>query len=722
MTTCRTMSRAARGLFLVFLLPVGTALGQTVDDPDDRRVTRANFALAAEWTAEKQLARTAGIWIQPLWLPGEDRFGFKRGGAGAVEYFLVDPPAGTVQQIPAETALEQMQRLAPPQQAPGERISPDGKQKALLRDLDLWIERTDGKSGAPIRVRNEIRVTDDGEEHYRFSPASCWSPDSRYLAFVREDWREVKDLWLVNPLSDPRPTLETYKWPMPAEAVEQYSLFVHDSIEQTTIEVDAGRFSDQTLAQLHWSPDSGRLLFTRMSRDWMSLDLCAADPATGKCEALIEERDRRQIITRPDCTVIGKTGEILWWSMREGFGHFFLYSAAGELVSRVTVGEFHSGRVVHIDEEKRVLYFMGNGREKSCNPYLHHLYRVGLDGSGLTLLTPENAEHEIHFSSTGRYFLDNFSRPDLAPHAVVRDTSGNMILELESADITPLMSAGWKAPEVFKAKAADGETDLWGVLFKPFDFDPGRKYPIVCYGYPGKEGEVIPWRFYHNSWMTLTSVSLAQYGFVVAVYGNRGGSPERGYDYYDFGAADLRDYPIADKKTVIEQLAAQRSYIDIDRVGIMGASSGGFMAATAILVEPDFFKVAVSRAGNHDNNLYWHHWNERYGIVTEEKGDDGTVRFLSKTQTNNEVAADLEGRLLLVQGDMDCHVPPSLTARMANSLIEAGRRFDMFIVPGCDHFFGKNWQYLLRYMELYFVENLMNPREGWSADIFDAQE
>ena len=214
---------------------------------------------------------------------------------------------------------------------------------------------------------------------------------------------------------------------------------------------------------------------------------------------------------------------------------------------------------------------------------------------------------------------------------------------------------------------------------------------------------------------------MAQYGFIVAVYGNRGGSPERSYAYYDFGWDDLRDYPVADKKAVIEQLAERHAYIDIDRVGVRGASSGGFMAAAAILVEPDFFKVAVARAGNHDNNLYWHHWNERYGAVTEKNDGEGNTRFLSKTPTANEVASNLKGRLLLVQGDMDLHVPPALTLRLADDLIEANKRFDMFIVPGCDHFFGKNWQYLLRYIELYFVENLRGDGRC-SADIFEIPE
>ena len=280
----------------------------------------------------------------------------------------------------------------------------------------------------------------------------------------------------------------------------------------------------------------------------------------------------------------------------------------------------------------------------------------------------------------------------------------------------PLTAAGWQPPEIFKVKAADGETDLWGVMFKPFDFDPSKTYPVVTYGYPGKESEALPFRFCNNYWMTLMSVSLAQYGFVVVVSGNRGGSPERSYDYYNFGEDALRDYPVADKRAVIDQLAARHSYIDINRVGIMGSSSGGFLAAAAILLEPDFFKVAVAKSGNYDNNLYYHHWNERYGKVSETRKNGRTV-FESRSATCGEIAGNLKGRLLLVHGDMDRYVPPSIAYRLAHDLMMANKRFDMFIVPHGNHFFGDNTDYLIRYMELYFVENLMEQRLR-SVDMF----
>jgi dipeptidyl-peptidase-4 len=736
------------------------AVGGSRPDTSGPKVTCANFQLAAQWTVEKQMQRSRLLWTVPVWIPGRDAFGYKLGTQDEINYYLVDPAAGSrtealdrrelASMLEAELGtslnwrqldladvtiedggsglqfdiggqrfsydlalhtLTRVQRAQP--RAAGEEISqsPDGQRFLSVRDCDLFLSST-GQS-----AESEIRITSDGEENNCATSHAAWSPDSKSFAMVREDWRSVEDLWLINPLGDPRPTLESFKWPMPGESVEQYSLWVFHCDENKLLEIHADRWVDQTILQVQWALDSTQLYFLRLSRDWLSLDLCRADPATGECEVLVEEREHRQLIVRPPYHLLS-TGELLWWSMRDGWGHYYLYDRDGNLAGPVTRGAYHSGDVVRIDEESRALYLMACGREQGRNPYYHHLYRVGLDGSGPQLLTPEDAEHEIYMSDSGRYFVDTYSRADLQPHAVVRDSQGRLVMELGTADIGPLVDAGWRKPEIFRVKAADGKTDMWGVMFKPFDFDSTRKYPVIAYGYPGKESEFIPWRFSHNRWVTLISTSLAQYGFVVIVSGNRGGSPERSLEYYDFGADNLRDYPIADKKAVVEQLAARHSFIDLDRVGVMGQSSGGLMAATAILLEPDFFKVAVAKAGNHDNNLYYHHWNERYGHVRQYDDENGRPVFESRTPTNNELAQDLKGRLLLVHGDMDRYVPPSQTGRLAYDLIKANKRFDMFIVPGGDHFFGENWQYLIRLIELYFVEHLMGD-DSWTVNIFE---
>lgn len=733
--------------------------------PNDK-IIKANFTLADKWSVKNQNDLTENLWIHPFWIKKQNKFLYRHWNSEETSYYLIDPSKKAKEELfDRKNIANKLHELSgnkydwkrlpinkfeleagdsalvfaiddkqyslnifdkslvikknKPDIPNYEYItlseSPDAQSKIILRfGTGIFLARKDTQ--ADTLIFTEIPFEQSGED---YDCSFAWSGDSRRVAFLVEDWTKVEDLWLINPLATPRPTLETFKWPMPNENVEQYSLWIYDCELGNLIKIETDRWADQTIFQAQWSPDSKKLYYQRLSRDWLKLDLCVADPITGENKVLIEERGFRQFYYpyKPPYRVLKNNKEIIWWSWSEGWGHYYLYSTDGTLKAKTTSGSYNAGEIIFCDEDKRILYFMGNAKEKGRNPYNHYLYRVNFDGSQLQLVTPEDAEHKIYMSNSGDFFVDNYSRPDLEPHTAVRNSQGELIMELESADIIGFESAGWQKPEIFKAFAADNSTELWGVLFKPYDFDPNMKYPTIVYGYPGKETEFIPLKFYNNNWITLISTALAQYGFIVAVFGNRGGTLERSYEYYNYGWDDLRNYPIADKIHVMKQLAKERKYIDIDRVGVMGSSSGGFFAAAAILAEPEFFKVAVAKSGNHDNNLYYHHWNERYGKVKELIDENGQITFESYSPSNNEIAGNLNGRLLLVQGDMDRYVPPSQTSRLANSLIEANRRFDQFIVPGGDHFFGKNWQYLIRYIELYFVENLMGD-DRWSVDIF----
>ena len=724
-------------------------------------VTKANFQLANNWTVQKQYHRTQNIWTSPSWVNDGELFAYKHVKNNVYHYFLIDPQQKSKDELfnrqklcalleakldttlnwekldlsgirirslqnsiifnfdnndyeynPNNNSLEHIER--PNNQTNEEELikSPDGKYRLFIRDNNLYYYAS-GQS-----ERDAIRITKNGQENYDLYPYNIqWSPNSRYITFIREDWRNVKDLWLINHYTNSRPTLQTYKWPMPGEQIEQYELWIYDTKEKDLLKVKAEKWIDQTLNHIQWSPDSKAIYFQRLSRDWKSLDFCYANPENRESKVLIKERNKRQIITRLAYHILNTTGEIIWWSWRDGWNHYYLYDKNGKLECQITKGNYNAGKVIKIDEVKRMMYFMGNAKEPGRNPYYHHLYSIELNGDNLSLLTPENAEHEIYFSETGNYFVDNYSRADLPPKTVVRNSTGKMIMELEDADITPLEKEGWKKPEIFHVKAADDSTDIWGVIFKPYDFDPAKEYPIITYGYPGKETEFLPWRFYHNAWITAIANSLAQYGFIVIVAGNRGGSPERSYSYYNYGENNFREYPIADKKIVVERLAEKYSFIDIERVGIMGQSSGGFMAASAILLEPDFFKVAVAKCGPQDPALYYHHWVERYLNVKEIKDSTGKVSFSTVFESNNKIVNNLKGRLLLVQGDMDLHMPPSLTYRLAYDLMMANKRFDMFIIPKADHFWGDNYPYVIKYMELYFVENLLGDKT-FNVDMF----
>jgi dipeptidyl aminopeptidase/acylaminoacyl peptidase len=594
-------------------------------------------------------------------------------------------------------------------------ISPDGALGIYARGRNLYLRRFaepedkgiqltfDGVAG--LSWGPEWTLVDDGDQEPR-PIEGHWSPDSRRFCILRADLREVGDLWLIDHLAEPRPTLTTYKCPMPGEKVPQWELWTFDASTMVTAKMDIERWPDQTMGTLFhapvwWSPDAEKLYFVRRSRDYKRVDLCAADPVTGVVRVVIEERIDGMVYFQP-LIQLPQTNELLWWSMRDGWGHYYLYGDDGTLKNQVTGGDFNVAEVTALDTDLRILYFQGNGREEGRNPYYQHLYRIKLDGSGLQLLTPAEAAHRCTMSPSHRFFLDDYSRQDQPNRINLHDSRGKLLLELETADATNLLAAGWQAPELFKAMAADGKTEMWGVMYKPFDFDPGKKYPIATRVYPGRQDEGIPRIF----WPPNAETYLANLGCIVVRFGNRGGTPERGLAYREYGREQFRDYGLADKKAVIEELAARHRWIDLDRVGIYGGSSGGFMTVSAMLVHPDFFKVGVAMTAPNDPGIYYNIWAERYYGVERVEDEDGTLGWQSEPEGNIEIADQLQGKLLMIYGAQDDVVHPAHLYRQANAFIAADKRFDMFIIPGVDHSLGA-WRYLYGLVWDYFAEHLI---------------
>jgi dipeptidyl aminopeptidase/acylaminoacyl peptidase len=369
-----------------------------------------------------------------------------------------------------------------------------------------------------------------------------------------------------------------------------------------------------------------------------------------------------------------------------------------------------------VDDDAGRVFFRANGRETGEDPYYMHAYRVGVDGSGLTLLNPGNFDHRSIMSESTRYFVNNYSRVNTVPEVALHNATGEKILDLETADFTALMAAGYQFPEPYKVKAADGVTDIYGVIYKPFDFDESKTYPIVAYVYPGPQTESVAKAFSTSPYET----GLAQFGFVVITIGNRGGHPDRSKWYHNYGYGNLRDYGLADKKAGIEQLSHRHDFIDIDRVGIYGHSGGGFMSTAAMLVYPDFFKVAVSSSGNHNNDVYNQNWSEKHDGVKEVVDDEGNVTFEYDIDKNSDLAANLKGHLLLTTGDVDNNVHHAGTHRMAEALIRANKRFDFFVFPGQRHGYGNMGDYWYWLRAEYFVKNLMGDYQ-WNADIIPLQ-
>jgi dipeptidyl-peptidase-4 len=558
-----------------------------------------------------------------------------------------------------------------------------------------------------------------------------WARDSGKFALVRRDSRKIPKLWVINALANPRPTLETYSYAMPGEAnTPQAQLEVFDVAAKSRVIVKGDAFKDQTMSiesvqatarqrerektEPVWTgPGSDKIWFQRLSRDMKRLDICVADTATGEVKPVIQERMNVYIESKP-LKVINNGTEAVFWSERDGWGHYYLYGADGALKGQIDRGEYVAEDVAYIDEKTREMYFTASGREDGENPYYMHAYRAKLDGSGMKLLDPGDASHAIQMSDSGRYFVDNFSRVDAAPKSVLYDAAGNAAMPLESVDTTALVQAGFKFPEPFKVKADDGITDLYGVMYKPFDFDPNRKYPLIAYVYPGPQQESVTQNFSPRS----NQVLMANMGFIMIEIGNRGGNPHRSKWYHTFGYGNLRDYGLADKKAGIEQLAARFPWIDIDRVGIWGHSGGGFMTAAALLIYPDFFKVGWSESGNHENNIYNNTWSEKHHGVKEVTDKDGKTTFEYSIDKNSEIAKNLKGHLMLITGDIDNNVHPSNTYRLADALIKANKRFDMMVLPGQRHGYTTAADYVIWSRADYFAKHLLGDYDQ-SVDMWE---
>jgi dipeptidyl-peptidase-4 len=632
-------------------------------------------------------------------------------------------------------------------------ISPDGQTVLFMRNYNLfWMDRANYDKALVKEDDSTIvdhQITKDGVEYFAYGSDGnennidkeknrnkrkpsfvYWSPDSKHFAMVRSDNRAVKELWVLNSVTEPRPTLETYKYAMPGEVNQpiQYVL-LFDNASKSSKELaikqykdqDIGLYSAQQLQSardddwrpLVWLGGNDRLYFTRTSRDLKRIDLCTVDINTGDVKTIVPERLNTYVETRRPGLIDGGR-ELIQWSERDGWAHLYLYSGDGTLKNQITSGSYHVENILGVDEKRRVVYFSANGREPGEDPYYHHMYRVNFDGSGLRLLNNGDYEHEMSLNDNESFFVDNFSRVNAAPKAMLYNGEGRKIMDLESTDMTSLMSAGYRYPRVFKVKADDGITDLYGVMYLPFNFDSTKKYAVIDYEYPGPQVEGV-----NQNWSRGMDRKerLAQLGFVVVTVGNRGGHPSRSKWYHNFGYGNLRDYGLADQKGAIEQLADRYPFLDIDRVGIHGHSGGGFMSTAAMLVYPDFFKVAVSSSGNHDNSIYNRWWSEKHHGVKEQVGEKGDTSFLYAIEKNADLAKNLKGHLMLSTGDIDNNVHPANTIRMANALIKANKRFDLVILPGQRHGYADMTEYFFWRMADYFTQYLMGDPDALPVDI-----
>lgn len=603
-------------------------------------------------------------------------------------------------------------------------VSPDGRYAALVRGHDLYVR--------DLEDHTERRLTDDGERWYSFArdfgsrdsqkPLAghlTWLPGSRRFVVERWDNRRVGDIHITDWTAAGRAVTRKTKFAMPGdEQVPAQELWLFDAHTGEAKQVDTAKWPGQFVGHMdldmHGISAAPRaddtFYFTRMKRGYDVIELLAADTENGTSRVVLRDASEPYLtLRRPVYAPVDGGRRFLWLSDRGGWNHFYRYGAGGELEGTVTSGRYVAERIAHVDRDERLLYFSAFGREPGLPPYYRQYYRVPFDGGEPTRLTPEDAIHEASFSPQGRYFVDNHSRADAAPVAVLRDRTGALVMELERLDTSALERAGFRPPERFSVTAADGETALYGIMWKPFDFDPASRYPLIGIVQPNPGHSGLRYRYDPDN----IAVSLAQLGFVVVEARTRGqGRHVRNREHVLHSYGNPRDYPLADARATVEQLVERHAFIDGERVGVYGHSGGGFMAASLILTYPDLFDAAVSASGNHENELGERNSGEYHWGVMRTPDGDWTVDFPG----NAALAERLTGHLLLLHGAIDRDTHVGHTLRLAQALQRAGKRFDMMIFPAEDHGLDGVEDYYQRVVRAYFAEHLLGAPPA-SADL-----
>jgi dipeptidyl aminopeptidase/acylaminoacyl peptidase len=595
--------------------------------------------------------------------------------------------------------------------------SPDQKRAAFIRDDNLWM--VEFSTGA------ETQLTTDGIEDFGYAtnnagwiksdrPVLVWSPDSKRIATFQHDGRGVGDMYLVS-TEVGHPTLEAWKYPMPEDSVIfRISRVVIDveapSVTRLDMAPDQHRsticdhvYCGGTWADIDWSEDGSQLAFVSTSRDHKEAHLRVANPRTGAVRDVMSETVETFFesgYNQVNWSLLEESNEVIWYSRRSDWGHLYMYDLnSGAMKHDITSGDWNVLQVRYVDRDDRKIYFTGGGREPG-DPYFDYFYSVNMDGSDLRLLTPESANHVVQMSPDKRYILDTYSTPVIPQVTVVRDLNGMVLATLEEADISRLEATTWQPPIPFITKARDGETDLYGLMYKPSNFDPSKKYPVINYLYPGPQSGSVGSRSFSPA--RRDNQAIAELGFVV-IEVDAMGTPKRSQSFQAAYYGNMGDNGLPDQITTIKQLAERYDWIDIDRVGIWGHSGGGFASTAGILRYPDFYDVAVSEAGNHDNRNYEDDWGEKWQGLLRDNADGSTSY---DNQANQLLAENLKGKLLLAHGSMDNNVPPANTMVMVNALIAANKDFDLIMFPNRRHGFAME-NYMIRRRWDYFVKNLL---------------
>lgn len=598
-------------------------------------------------------------------------------------------------------------------------MAPDGRRGAFVRNWNLWVR--------DVATGDERQVTSDGVENFGYGTDNAgwktsdramvqWSPDSTRLATQQQDERAVGDMYLVSTVVG-HPKLRAWKYPLPGDSIMPM-------LHRVIVDLSAGRVirlqmppdfhrgtigDDIQMNDYVWSPDGSKLALASVSRDHKRVEVRVADSATGVVRPVLDETVATHFESR-GWRVQWANHDVIWYSERDDWGQLYLYDlATGRMKQQITTGDGVVTQIARVDDQARSIWFIANGRERGRDPYFRHLYRVGMDGKGMRLLTPDDGDHSVQVAPSGRYFVDTSSKPDVAPVVTLRDAEGKLVMALEKTDISRLEATGWKPPTPITMTADDGKTLIYGLMFKPTNFDAAKKYPIINHVYPGPQSGSTGSRSFSAA--RGDRQALAELGFIVVTIDGRG-TPGRAKSFQDAYFGEMgRDNTIPDQIAGMKELAAKSAWIDLDRAGIWGHSGGGFATTSAMFRFPDFFKVGIAESGNHDQRQYEDDWGERYqGLLV--RNADGTDSYT--IEANQTFAKQLRGHLLLAHGTMDNNVPPEQTLLVVEALIKANKDFDLLMLPNQAHGYGNANLYMTRRRWDYFVKWLLGtepPKE-----------
>ena len=618
-------------------------------------------------------------------------------GKGQV-YKLVDADKNTVEVL-TENPEKPRQRpewrgpqrhwMEVPDEKDGFRMSPDGKSQVYLKDNNLWV-KLNGEERA---------LTTNGDSTYYYSAWGSFSADGRYYATVRIKPAPKHYVYYVesSPKDRLEPVLHKQEYAKPGDSLNYRVPVIVEMATGRVIEPSTDLFKSQyQVTAPRWDADNEHVTFEFNERGHKTYRVLELSAKTGLVRTLIEEKNDKYINYNRQRRIDLQDGKrIVWTSERDGRNHIYLYDRQkGQLIRQVTKGEYYVRGIQHVDEKAGIIYFSACGMNKSEDPYLIHYYKIGLNGKGLVCLTPEEGNHSVTYTEDMVYLIDTYSTVTTPPVTVLRSgKDGKILRTLETADITALEAVGWKAPEVFVAKGRDGKTDMWGLIQRPSNFDPNKKYPMIEYIYSGPGDQYVPKSF--TPWLYYLQ-NMAELGFIV-VQVDAMTTSYRTREFEEVCYKNLKDGGLPDRIAWIKAAAEKYPYMDIDRVGIYGCSAGGQNALAAVLWHGDFYKAAYAACGCHDNRMDKIWWNEQWMSYPI---DSSYVEC-----SNVENAYRLERPLMLVVGELDDNVDPASTMQVVNALEKAGKDFELVVIPGAHHTMGESYGDHKRYD--FFVRHLL---------------